>query len=125
MICTWPPCRYRVPGARCSRPIAHPSSCVRGLCGSTQGSWDFLQDRRRVPGTIGACRVEQRPFSHLRMAQLTWNPTCSGSASLGRVAPEGGPRSSHVCENVSAMLTLLHHTPLYRYTGHTEGHRPR
>ncbi len=55
--------------------VAHPSSCVRKLCGSAQGFWDFLQDRRRVSGTIRASRAEQHPLAHLQLAHFTWNPT--------------------------------------------------
>jgi len=47
------------------------------LCGSAQGFWDFLQDQRRVSGTIRASRAEQRPLSHREMAHFTWNPTAS------------------------------------------------
>jgi len=56
-------------------PLANPPHLYPHPCGSAQGSWDFLQDRRRVCGTIRASRAEQRPSSHLQLAHFTWNPT--------------------------------------------------
>ncbi len=56
-------------------PVTRPPTCPTHSYGSAQGFWDFLQDRRRVSGTIGASRAEQRPLSHLQLAHFTWNPT--------------------------------------------------
>ncbi len=70
-------------------PLANPPHLSPHPCGSAQGLWDFLQDRRRISGTIGASRVEQRPSSHLRMAHFTWNPTLR--EHTGRHNARAGP----------------------------------
>ncbi len=54
---------------------ARPGTCRYMATNVKYALSDFLQDRRRVSGTIRASRVEQHPFSHLGMAHFTWNPT--------------------------------------------------
>ena len=65
------------PLPRLRPPVTRPPTCPTHSYGSAQGFWDFLQDRRRVSGTIGASRPEQRPLSHLQLAHFTWNPTAT------------------------------------------------
>ena len=47
-----------------TRPPTLPTSPPHSY-GSAQGSWDFLQDWRRVSGTLCASCAEQPPLSHL------------------------------------------------------------
>ncbi len=56
-------------------PLTNPPHLSPHPCGSAQGLWDFLLERRRVCGTIRAARAEQRLLSHLQLAHFTWNPT--------------------------------------------------